>query len=177
MKLIKTTLLSLLIVTSLSSKPSQAAIGAIASAPVVITAGLVALGIGATGVAGTIAASLLVQNNGQDLGDGFFFNGVTAFGTLGVVGLIVLEGEQQLAFTELTTAEALKLNISESEKQSFNAELDQVNAVMAQVTAEVSSLENPTLADSQAAWMEVSQSLSPESFTVMQKITLQLYRK
>lgn len=89
------------------------------------------------------------------------------------VGAIILDGNQSLSFTELSEQDAAKLNLSSLELESFNAEVDQANALLAQAEAELSELSDPSLADSLSVWSTLKETVSPETFSVMQKITSQ----
>lgn len=155
--------LLLTVVTLTHSKPSQATVGAFVSAPVLI-AGIVIAG------GGTIVTAVNAAKCDGDLSSlcaGFIW-------LLGIpviaVGLIVLDGEQEIAFTELTAAEAAKLGVTASELEIYNSEVDQANALLADVKSELSKLEKPSAQDSKIAWDAVSGLISPETYATMQKI-------
>ena len=180
MKLIKSLVLSLMIVATLmSSRSSQAVVGAFASAPAVVAAGVVTIKAAGGAFIGSIATAYILDTvtkiDQEKIGIGFVLVSM-GLAAVAVVGLVILDGEQHLTYQEISPEAAAKLNISESERVSFNAEIDQVNALNSQVTEELAALENATLADSQTAWMEASKSLSAETFSAMQKVTLQLFK-
>ncbi len=158
----------LLTVTTLShSKPSQAAVGAAFSTPVLI-AGIVIAG-GGTLVA---AKSLLVdcRNDSSGMCAGLT---VLILGPVVLLGLVLLDGEQQVEFQELSQSQAQKLGISSSELAVYNSELDQANMLVADVKSELSRMEKADENDSAAAWASVKDMVSPETFSVMHKIVSQ----
>ncbi len=157
----------LTVVTLSHSKPSQAAVGAIVSAPVLIAG----IAIAGTGVIGTAIYSSKCGNG--DLNEickvFILIIGVPII----LVGLAVLDGEQELAFRELNVSEAAKIGASQSELEIYNSELDQANMLMADVKSELSRIKNPTAQDSKNAWSAVKDLVSPATYTVMQKIASQ----
>ena len=177
MKFFKTSLFILTTAIMLSgSRSSQAAIGAIASAPVIVTAGLVSLGTGAISGLTMTAAIVIAKDLGKDIKKPVKdFVGIGSAILIGA-GLILLEGQQSFSYSEITQEDAQDLGITESERLSFNSQIDEVNAVNAQVTAEVSSIEDATAEDAKAVWETARSALSPEAFSALQKVTLQLYQ-
>ena len=160
----------LTVVTLTHTKPSQAAVGALVSTPVLI-AGLV---IGGAGVIGTTVQMVRCGNSGNS-----DMQGVCAAFTLVIglpvilLGLVVLDGEQQVEFRELTNAEAKKLEISQADLAVYHSEIDQANMLIADVKAELSKVAKPTAQDSEKAWSSVKDLVSPETFETMQKIVSQ----
>lgn len=159
--------LVLTVVTLTHSKPSQATVGAIVSAPVLIAG----IAIAGTGVIGTaIYASKCGNGDMNEICKLFIV-------MLGIpviaVGLIVLDGEQDIAFSELSKTEAAKIGVSSSELAVYNSEVEQANMLMAEVKSELSKLEKPTAQDSRVAWNAVRDLVSPATYTVMQKIASQ----
>ena len=90
-----------------------------------------------------------------------------------LLGLVVLDGEQEVQFRELNRSEAAKIGISAQELAVYNSEIDQANMLMADVKSELSKIEKPTAKDSAAAWVGVRDLVSPETFASMQKIVSQ----
>jgi hypothetical protein len=171
MKTLKSLFIALTItLTMTASKPSQAAIGAIFS-PVLVTAGIVV----AAGGGGLMGVALLTPCTGSgcmaNLGP-WILGGI-----IGLFGLVILDDEQTAAYTPLNIREAKKIGISPVELQNFNNEVDQINALAAYVDTELSRMNKPTKEDSAALWSEVKDTLSPEAFSALVKVTSQIYAK
>lgn len=157
----------LTIVTLTHTKPSQAAVGALVSTPVLI-AGLV---VGGAGLVGT-AIGVSKCGNGESSGlCGAFMILIGA--PVMILGLVLLDGEQQVEFRELSKAEAKKLEISSADLEVYHSEIDQANMLIADVKAELSKIAKPTAQDSEKAWSSVKDLVSPETFATMQKIVSQ----
>lgn len=154
----------LTVVTLTHSTPSQATVGAFVAAPVLI-AGIAITGTGVIGTA--IYASKCGNGDLNELCKAFIV-------ILGIpviaVGLIVLDGEQDIAFSELSAAEASKIGVSAADLAIYNSEIDQANMLMADVKSELSQLEKPTAQDSAKAWSAVRDFVSPATYATMQKI-------
>ncbi len=158
--------LLLTVVTLTASKPSQAAVGAAVSTPVLI------VGIVIAGGAGVVTLSTLHGCRGDSSG---LCSGLTILllGPIVLLGLVVLDGEQQVEFRELNKAEAAKLEIAASDLATYHSEIDEANMLVAEVKTELSKIEKPTSEDSAAAWGKVKDLVSPATFSVMQKIVSQ----
>lgn len=166
MKQLRLFLAALLTVTTLSaSKPSQAAVGAFVAAPLLI-AGVVVAGGGVV----TYAIGSKDCDDQYGLCKGLW---QLFMAPVVLIGLVMLDGEQQVAFNELSSAQASKLGISEADLAIYNSEVDQVNMLAADVKSELSQLKKPTLKDSAAAWSNVKDLVSPETYAVMIKIAEQ----
>lgn len=164
MNKLRTFIAVILTVSTLSySRPSQATVGAFVSVPVLV-AGIVITG------GGYWWTGKLIKDCG---GDGLCGLAILITGPIMLVGLVVLDGEQPVAFRELDEDEASRLGISKSELAIFNSEVDQANMLLADVKTELSKVEKPTAQDSAIAWSEVRDLVSPATYTVMQKIVSQ----
>ena len=140
-------------------KNSEAAIGLIGSAPMVIT-GLV-MTAGGTG-------SVMV---------GVTLRGSTgAFEVMGavfsVLGLIILDGDegQKIEFAALSDEQGSMLGITNIERLTYNSEVDLANTILDQISSDVETSENPSEELSKELWGRYSQYVSPETFKVMQTI-------
>ncbi len=159
----------LTVVTLSHSKPSQAAVS-------IFTGGATAilgLKVIAVGVVGGYATAAIAQSTCTS---GDCFNGILGVllgGAVIAVGVVILDGEQAVEFQELDKKKATLLGVSESERESFNSELDQVNMLLEEVTEKMTSLESPTAQDSADAWNNVKDLVSPLTFSAMQKIASQ----
>lgn len=156
----------LTVVTLSHSKPSQAAVGAFVGAPLLI-AGVVVAGGGA------ITYALGKDQCGSN--EYGLCSGLWGLFTAPIIliGLVLLDGEQQVAFGELSPEQAKSLGVSAADAAIFNAEVDQVNMLMQDVKEELSQIKKPTVNDSAAAWSNVKDMVSPETFAVMKKIAEQ----
>lgn len=162
MKAFKSLVLATLITTSLSTK---AAVGFPLASPLIVGAGVVVI------VGGGSAAAMGVSDIKKDntiRGALLTLGGIAMAG----FGLFILEGEQKITFAELSSDQGEKLGLSALEVQTYNEELDQVNALNTEVTELLSSLQNPTEKDSVEAWMNVKDAVSLETFKAMGKILM-----
>lgn len=157
----------LTVVTLTHSKPSQAAVGAVVSTPVLIAG----LAIAGTGVIGTaIYAAKCSPGEYQGLCQLIFIMvGVPVI----ALGLVVLDGEQEVGFREISDSEAKELGITSEELRSFNDEIDQANMLINEVRSELSQIKDATAEDSRAAWNELKDLVSPATYAAMQKIASQ----
>ena len=172
MKILKALFLSLMIMTiTLHSRPSQAAVGALAAAPAAVTAGLYIIGTG-----GAIGAAGLIVETAQDAGGwaAFFFVILIAL-PVAALGLIVLEGEQSMNFAPLDAQAAKTLGVTSSELSAYNTELDQLNALAEYVDMEVIKDGEPTANKAAAIWNDVKDAVSPQAFSALVKVNSQLY--
>ncbi len=158
----KNTILTLLAVLTLSTAtPSKAAVGGITTNPVLVYSGL-GLWAAAQG-----AVFVFPERNG----------GGSAWPVLPlfILGTILLDGEdgQSVQYTALDKVSAEKLKMTEAERLSFNAEIDQANSLVAEVSAELSHIENATAKDSAAIWSNMKDLVSEETMNAMIKINSQ----
>lgn len=163
MKTLKNMFVALMICTTLlSAKPSQAAIGVIFS-PVLVTAGLVLAG-------GGVVATLTTSSNQGGLAQ--FLIGLYIV----AIGLVVLEGEQEMLYAPLSPEQGKIIGLTKVELNSYNAEIDQINILTAHVDAEVATIKDATEADAANIWTSVKDTLAPETFSALVKVTAQIYK-
>lgn len=164
----KSAILGLALVSTLSvSRPAQAAVSlltlngplAVAGLAVFLPSGYVAVSIEEGGV---------FRKGGKPL----YMASIVGF----FVGAMILDENQSMSFAEVSAADAAKLDLSEAELASFNDEVDQANALLEEAEAELSKLSNPSLEDSKMIWASLKDSVSPETFSAMQKITSQIQK-
>jgi hypothetical protein len=173
MKLLKSLCMILVAVSILTfSKPSQAAVGAISGNPVLVISGLKVAGNGAVALGVGVAAMRVDSPYFIALGGYTGLIGAAAI----CIGLVMLEDSQDINFDQVSKTDAAKLGLNSSELEIYNSEIDQVNALAAHVDHELGKLAQPTIQDSAAIWSSVQDTVSPESFKVMQKITSLLYK-
>ena len=160
MSFVKSAFLSFALILALAvPRPSQAAVGLAVNMPALVVSGIVTLsGASVGGLAGAIF------EDGDVLRISLL---------LGFIGIILLDGEQEMAFAPLEAAGAQKLHISALELESYNREIDQVNALASYAAEELAKLHNPTAEDSKMIWQRLQTEVSPETFSTLTKIVTQ----
>lgn len=154
------------------SRPSHALVAVGMLEPAMILAGIGIAGAGAIGIVGgyklSKSESILKQFGGYVIG----IAGTLTSG----YGLLILDGEsvRMMEFSELSSETSANLGLTPAEVASYHAELDQVNFLLAEVHGELSSIKKPTVTDSAEAWAKVKDSVSPETFSALEKISSQL---
>jgi len=106
---------------------------------------------------------------------------ISAIGFVGGAGLTVLgfilldEQNSSLSFAALTPDKAAALGISTDEMQSFNSELEELNAIADQASVAVRSSGARTVSDATEAsslvWKDCKDSLSPLTFSALTKVS------
>jgi hypothetical protein len=175
MNFFRTAFLSLMIVTTLfHSQQSKAATGAIVAAPAAVTAGLyiAGSGLGIYAIGNVLDFTLLRHDDYKGV---FGLLSLIAAIPVAVIGLVVLDGEQEVKFGSLTKAEAGKLQFTTSEFQAYNAELDQLNSLASYVDEEVARDGKVSAEESASLWSELKDAVSPEAFTALVKVNAQIY--
>lgn len=139
------------------STPSKAAVGILTLNPATILGGLAMMG----GGVGLLSAPTRDFNH---------ING--AGGVIGFLGIILLDGEngQEIAFGQLSVAAAKKLRVTEVERRSFNAEIDQANFIFDEVGMELKEMHNPTAKDASLIWARYDNLVSDNTFSAMKKV-------
>ncbi len=163
----KKTILSLMLTLSIFTaaiKPAQAFV-----VPGGYAVGYAMARIGIFAVAGIVIGQAIVEPDKKP--------GVPWWMLLPILaGFVILDGEQELTYKELSQEQSNKLNMTELERLSFNAEIDQVNATVSFVANELAEMEDPRSEDSIRIWKDVKDLLSPEAFSALIKVTGQLYK-
>ena len=165
--------------------PAHALVGVAAWNPILIGLGFGAYA-GAGVVAGLGAAGVdAIVDHAQDSKKGMTPLDWIGAGVSGLVtgvgavvsfaGFIVLDGSssRSLEFTQLSESDATKLGITSDELESYNSNLDQANAIEANVESDLSKIKNPTPQQSYSAWSQYSDALPAQTFSAMQKIATQ----
>lgn len=163
----------------LNSQPSKAAVGFVFGGAGLVTAGLYAMGGGAASATlGGVACLTGIDRTGSSTGPGCAASLYAVIGGIlaGALGLLILEEESVIQFSPLDSQAAKKLKITKSERESFNREVDEVNALASYVDRRLQVTEDPKVEDAQAVWEEVRDSVSEETFSALIKISTQLYK-
>lgn len=156
---------------------SEAAIGAIVAAPAAVTVGLCIAGTG-VGIAVADIAIGLLSDPEIHYPTGIF-TAIFAVPLLGL-GLIVLEEKQGAVYSAIapwSVEGAEKLGLTPSEIDSFNSEIDQVNALAAHVDSEMAARGSKDPQVASQIWLEVKDAVAPETFSAMVKVTAGLTQK
>ena len=123
-----------------------------------------------------IGGALTAIGVGIEVGSSSGFAGFVAAAegvSLAFTGLVVLDAKDQqgVSFAALDDQSAADLKITPAEAQAYNGELDEVNAVRDEVTARLLESKKPTFELSQSAWNELKTQISPEAYSVVEKIS------
>jgi hypothetical protein len=87
-------------------------------------------------------------------------------------GILILdEGTGKMTFQEIDSEMATKLNISQTDVDVFNSEIDQVNVVFQSVISELDEKSSPE--EALEVWEDYSPYLSKESFRVIKAMANQ----
>lgn len=140
---------------------SEAAVGLIAAPAVIVVGGVVAA-VGGVLTIDAFAEGPICTAPGFDGILSCLFTGVVGLSLAGV-GLLILDGEQELAFAEANSSMKHLKGVSAEEIAVYNSELDQLNAINAEITAEVKADKS---VDAKARWSEMSSLVSPETMKI-----------
>lgn len=163
----------------LNSQPSKAAVGFVFGGAGLVTAGLYAMGGGAASATlGGVACLTGIDRTGSSTGPGCAASLYAVIGGVlaGALGLLILEEESVIQFSALDLEAAKKLKVTKAEREAFNREVDEVNALASYVDRRLQASDEPTVEDAKAVWEEVRGSVSEETFSVLIKISQQLYK-
>lgn len=163
----------------LNSQPSKAAVGFVFGGAGLVTAGLYAMGGGAASATlGGVACLTGIDRTGSSTGPGCAASLYAVIGGIlaGAFGLLILEEESVIQFSPLDIPSAKRLKVSKSEREAFNREVDEVNALASYVDRRLQVSEDPKVEDAKEIWEEVRGSISEDAFSALIKISSQLYR-
>jgi hypothetical protein len=174
MKALKSSLLALVAVTMLvNSNPAKAWAGVFTLNPVLALGGLAVGTAGMTAGLFSIIKAVETNNRGVEyLATAGSLVGIV----VGVVGVFAFDEQQDAAFAPVSARQAKKLGLTVEEMNSYNSEIDEANALGAHVDTELSHFRKPTLEDSVAIWSSVKSAVAPETFSAMQKISVQAFQ-
>jgi hypothetical protein len=101
--------------------------------------------------------------------DGIF----AAFGAAPHYSSVIRASEEthMMRFGYMSDEIAGRLGISKSEMESYNRELDQLNAMMLEVSHELSAMKTPTLDDAAGLWTGLKGAVSSTTLEAIRKIT------
>lgn len=175
MKAFKLIVLSFALVSVLfHSKPSHAAISAVAGAPALVTGGLVIAG----GAVGLEAVAVVLEVTG-----GWEWRDASAWALLITVpifllGILVLDEDKlEASYTQLDPQKARDLGLTKSELSAYNAEIDEINALANFVDANMTKEGKEGISESRDLWTDVKDAISPEAFSALVKVTSPAFQK
>jgi hypothetical protein len=140
---------------------AEATIGAGFQVPTLIVSGVL---VAASGVGGVIIG---IRSSGWQRILSIAL-GVPVIG----LGLMLLDGEQAVAFQQISAQEAQTLGITPSERLSFNLEVDQVNSLASYVETIIGVNGTPELAGE--VWLSVRDAIEPETWQALVKVSQHL---
>lgn len=163
----KKLILSLAIMTSVlfgTTQKSEAGVGALISAPVVMTVGGLAA---ATGTFLFVDVSGLLWQDPITCSRGDWNWSCMGPGILSVIlvpaGLLILEEEGGLTFSKVKVGDKTVKNFSRAEIAVYNEELDQLNAINAQIVEEAKS--NPEV-NTTELWKDLGSMVSESTLQI-----------
>lgn len=175
MKAIKLIVLSFALVSVLfHSKPSHAAISAVAGAPALVTGGLVVAG----GAVALESVAVFLEVTG-----GYYYKDLSVYALIVTVpifllGILILDEDKlEASYAKLDAGKAKNLGITTAELSAYNAEIDEINALANFVDANMTKKGEAGIAESRDLWADVKDSISPEAFSALVKVTSPAFKK
>ncbi len=162
-KLLSPILMLTLVLTLSTPKKSEAVIGTLA--PSVGFTVLAAVTAGGSIYSGVRIA--LHQRDQDRLFLGIVLGALTAAAG-SYLGLIFLDDQKTVNFSTMTSVDAKRLGVSETERQKFNNELEEANFVFDDIKYNAEGLSNSQLAN---MWQDYAPTLSAETFSTIKKIS------
>ena len=98
---------------------------------------------------------------------------------LSISGLLLLneEGRAQVELVALSDEDIEKMGITSLERDIYNSELEELNAIADEVEFSLNQLDKPTVDEAKDLWEENRELVSKESWSVLQKIAAYDNRK
>ncbi len=156
-----------LLVTMIS--PSRAAVGASFAAPIAVVAGVACIGVSAVGAYGGYRLIKKGTTAMTVAGVGVILLSVAG----GYFGLLLLDGQQEAKFAELSLDEANNLNVSQNDIAIYNSEIEQVNAIAREIGSELNAQKSDSAELARDLWIELGTELSPETMKTVIAIAQQ----
>lgn len=136
--------------------PARASLGMGFAAPPAVIAGVAAIGVSG-GVA--YGGYRLIKNGKTAAGIA-----VLLLATAGAfIGVLLLDGEQEAKFSELSLDSAEDLGITASELEIYNSEVEQVNAIAREIGSELNRQGSESAELARDLWIELGTQVSPET--------------
>jgi hypothetical protein len=156
--------------------PSQAHAGVgVAGLGAGVPAAVALVALGGSGVAAGLGVVIYACALDHGASPIEYFFGCALIGGFGLglsaVGLVILPDRAELAFGQLSDSGAVRLGLSEREITAYRSELDEINAIRQEVVVRLSRMETPSVEDGRALWLEYRDSLSPDAFAALEKVS------
>lgn len=168
MKCFKKAAVSCALLVSMIS-PSRAAVGASFAAPIAVVAGVACIGVSAVGAYGGYRLIKKGTTAMTVAGVGVILLSVAG----GYFGLLLLDGQQEAKFAELSAADANDLSISQNDLAIYNSEIEQVNAIAREIGSELKKQNSDSAELARDLWIELGTELSPETMKTVIAIAQQ----
>lgn len=165
MKCLKRAIVSCALVATMVA-PARAAVGITFAAPLAVVAGVAAMGVSAGAAYGGYR---LIKNGKTAVGIAVLV--VSAAG--GYFGFLLMDGQQEAKFGELSSEGASQLGISASELAIYNSEVEQVNAIAREIGSELAAQNSDSADRARDLWMEYGTQLAPETMKTVIAIAQQ----
>lgn len=153
-----------LIVTMVA--PARASLGMGFAAPAAVVAGVAAIGLSGGAAYGGYR---LIKKGKTAAGIA-----VMVLATAGAfIGVMLLDGQQEAEFSELTPDSAGALGVTASEREVYNSEVEQVNAIAREIGSELHRQGSESAELARDLWVELGTQLSPETMKTVIAIAQQ----
>lgn len=146
--------------------PARASLGISFAAPGAVIAGVATMGIAAGGGYGGYR---LIKTGKPVLGGAVIVLSLA----VGLFGLGLLDGGQKAEFSELSEDAAAALGVTPYELETYNSEIEQVNAIAREIGSELLKQKSDSPALARELWMELGTELSPETMKTVIAIAQQ----
>jgi hypothetical protein len=166
MKCLKKAMVSCVLMATIITTPARSMVGVSFAAPGAVVAGVAILAVGAVGGYGSYR---LIKSGKTGLGIAAAV--VSAAG--GYLGFIILDGKQEAKFAEISADAASELGVSEAEREIYNSEIEQVNAIAREIGSELVNQNSDSVEAARDMWMDLGTELSPETMKTVIAIAQQ----
>jgi len=165
MKCFKKAIVSCALIATMTA-PARASLGSTFAAPPAVIAGVAAIGVSAGAAYGGYR---LIKNGKTAAGIAVMVLATAG----GLFGLMLLDGQQEAKFSELSPEGAEELGISAEELEVYNSEVEQVNAIAREIGSELSKQGSESADLARDMWMDYGTQLAPETMKTVIAIAQQ----
>ncbi len=116
----------------------------------------------------TIGGGVLVASQSSNGSENWF--GVLVLVTALSLGVLFLDEEGHFQFDQLSEDEAQVFNVTQSELEIYNQEVEEANMIFEEVRSQLHA--DSQVEEAELLWHEVSEFVSPETFLVMKKLAV-----
>lgn len=134
------------------------------------------------GGAGLITGGALMVGMGAAAGPSFEpVSGLQiAGGVLGILwGVVLLDGSQGagVQYAPVTDAQADQLGLTRAERDAFNQNVEEINAIAESVASDLAHAQKPSLELSRQQWLAYGQALDADTLSAVQKVSADIAQK